>query len=599
MNEVLYNTITNAITLIFVFVVTVGTEFAVATWAWSAVNGKKESQGKSVKRSDARNTSTALSSKSLSSSSPSDDIDVTHHWIHWIVGFVNVCALMLVNAVIVEYSAMPSKTTNYFAPSAAYYSPIVIVAGVCFFLATFCFLRLINHREQERMSTEDRHGSADLEANTDLATRKNPNQPTGVLIMESEKGMVFSKEEEKPKKQPKGFVHYINNIKIFLTVMVLAFHVACTFYGDTAWGYSLVANDGITWGKSILYIFIRVGSSFCMSLFFFIAGYFTPKSFDRRGRWTFLLERYRRLGIPFVVTTFLLGPLISDGLTNLMFVGTFDMLPLNPGVTWFLFHLLIMSTIFAFACDRGWSPRVSYPGMTILLVVGLAVGAIGGVISIWLSDPKILLFLLVPDFWFQYPFYLAFFFTGGLAERNKWMDHLTIQNAGVSSRIAIYTLCLIILGLLVMEVVLSDKIDTWKTAHGNPFWFHVVLEVLRKSIGEYGLATVAWSLGVTFFFMDFVNHSFGWITRVMAQSMYTAYIIQFLLPIQTAFYIYVSIYNAANQDDPVVFSSTQKSAGIPGNLVFPSALFVFVVESIIVWPLACGIRSIPGFSRVL
>ena len=68
---------------------------------------------------------------------------------------------------------------------------------------------------------------------------------------------------------------------------------------------------------------------------------------------------------------------------------------------------------------------------------------------------------------------------------------------------------------------------------------------------------------------------------------------------QTAFYIYVSIYNAANQDDPVVFSSTQKSAGIPGNLVIPSALFVFVVESIIVWPLAYGIRSIPGFSAVL
>ena len=47
-----------------------------------------------------------------------------------------------------------------------------------------------------------------------------------------------------------------------------------------------------------------------MCLFFFISGYFSPGSLDRKGRAAFLQDKFRRLGQPFVFFLFILGPLL-------------------------------------------------------------------------------------------------------------------------------------------------------------------------------------------------------------------------------------------------------------------------------------------------
>ena len=38
--------------------------------------------------------------------------------------------------------------------------------------------------------------------------------------------------------------------------------------------------------------------AFALGFFFMISGYFTPVSFDRKGGWGFLRDRFIRLGIP-------------------------------------------------------------------------------------------------------------------------------------------------------------------------------------------------------------------------------------------------------------------------------------------------------------
>lgn len=51
--------------------------------------------------------------------------------------------------------------------------------------------------------------------------------------------------------------------------------------------------------------------SFYMSFLFFLAGLFTLSSLAHRGYWSFIKERFRRLGIPFLVFLPLVPPLLT------------------------------------------------------------------------------------------------------------------------------------------------------------------------------------------------------------------------------------------------------------------------------------------------
>jgi len=57
------------------------------------------------------------------------------------------------------------------------------------------------------------------------------------------------------------------------------------------------------------WVFLWVNAAFFMGLFFFLAGYFTPGAFDRRGGFKFLGDRGLRLGVPLLLGTLLIVPL--------------------------------------------------------------------------------------------------------------------------------------------------------------------------------------------------------------------------------------------------------------------------------------------------
>ena len=48
-----------------------------------------------------------------------------------------------------------------------------------------------------------------------------------------------------------------------------------------------------------------------MCVFFFISGYFTPSSLARKGLRGFLRDKFKRLGLPFLVCTLVVFPLLS------------------------------------------------------------------------------------------------------------------------------------------------------------------------------------------------------------------------------------------------------------------------------------------------
>lgn len=94
---------------------------------------------------------------------------------------------------------------------------------------------------------------------------------------------------------------------------------------------------------------------FFMPLMFLISGLFVTPSLERKGCGRFLLDRTKRLGIPFIVSFMILSPLafypswlLSDAVSRGDFLlDFFDGSNWTPGPAWFLWLLLAFSGVVA------------------------------------------------------------------------------------------------------------------------------------------------------------------------------------------------------------------------------------------------------------
>jgi glucans biosynthesis protein C len=92
-------------------------------------------------------------------------------------------------------------------------------------------------------------------------------------------------------------LHFIDNIRWLLIVLVICHHAAVT-YSHIGGGYYL---DGPKPGLATTFLFATFetfNQAYFMGLLFFIAGYFAPRAFDAKGFSHFLRDRAIRLGIP-------------------------------------------------------------------------------------------------------------------------------------------------------------------------------------------------------------------------------------------------------------------------------------------------------------
>jgi hypothetical protein len=106
----------------------------------------------------------------------------------------------------------------------------------------------------------------------------------------------------------------IDNLRVFITLLVLAFHAALahtTFAifdrANYLTGSTAPIIDNQRWiGFDIFFAF---NNTFFMSLMFFISGLFVYKSLEKKGWRLFLQDRFMRLGIPFIFAIMILSPL--------------------------------------------------------------------------------------------------------------------------------------------------------------------------------------------------------------------------------------------------------------------------------------------------
>ena len=210
----------------------------------------------------------------------------------------------------------------------------------------------------------------------------------------------------------------LDNLKVFLTVMVI-FHHAGQAYGDGGdWPYH--PSNPAEYMPEI-WRFFSTNAAYLMGLFFLISGYFVPISFDKQGFATFMRKKLVRLGIPLVV----IATLLSAGMGQL-----------ELGTMWFVETLLCFCLIYGGIRSCGLrlseTPRFSWSlGMLVGMALLMGVGShlIRQVSPqdhwIWLLG----VIRLEPAHYLQYMFMFSF---GVLLSRWKGLVPLTDRTGALS-----------------------------------------------------------------------------------------------------------------------------------------------------------------------
>src|SRR5688572_4772564 len=104
-------------------------------------------------------------------------------------------------------------------------------------------------------------------------------------------------------------LYYLDNLMIFLSVLVVLHHVSIGY--GTMGGWCYVTSEKLT-GTSQIFLSALTGieASFSMSLFFFISAFLTIPSLEKKGVRKFIIARLIRLVVPLLFVMTILAPSI-------------------------------------------------------------------------------------------------------------------------------------------------------------------------------------------------------------------------------------------------------------------------------------------------
>ncbi|KAJ7188516.1 acyltransferase 3 [Mycena filopes] len=102
-------------------------------------------------------------------------------------------------------------------------------------------------------------------------------------------------------------IHYLDNLRSALLALVIFHHAALPFGGIGSWPYRSAGADG---SSPTLVLFVALNQAYFMGMLFFLSGHFSAISASRKNWRAFCLDKLKRLGIPVVVYTLLVHPVV-------------------------------------------------------------------------------------------------------------------------------------------------------------------------------------------------------------------------------------------------------------------------------------------------
>ncbi len=302
---------------------------------------------------------------------------------------------------------------------------------------------------------------------------------------------------------------YIDQIKVFLTCLVVAHH-AGQAYGNT--GGVWLVNDPAK--ADYLRSFFFLNASYMMGLYFFISGYFMFFSFNRKSNSTFLLDRFKRLGIPLlIISLFVFLPLnyigssSSENIVSFFIDSYLNNPPMGVGHLWFVACLLLFTLVYMlfYRLVSGlkmnlWFGFKSYS--PILYIFCLTV--IEYFVRLTYPIDKWETWL-VPMEVAHLPQYFSLFILGTLFNSNNWLDKIT-------TRIGVFYFSIALLMFMIFKLDLVPS-------HG------LFIETLIESILCVGI-----SMGLLVLFKLYANEMNGF-TKYLSDNSYGIYILHLFVVI--------------------------------------------------------------------
>jgi glucan biosynthesis protein C len=375
---------------------------------------------------------------------------------------------------------------------------------------------------------------------------------------------------------------YLDNLRVILISMVILQHTAITYGALGGWVFQDPLYDQFT--GILLTIITTLFQSFFMGLFFFISGYFIPRSYDRKGLLWFWKDRLMRLGIPLVLYTWLLNRIpnyfaaVANGAEQRTFwdftAQSFLSSP-EEGPTWFLFALLLfclgytlwrLAARFIPAESLAWANRLPVPGIGGILGFGIVIGGLMYATGLFYPINKTVdvfgIFSLMVIF---FPQYILMFIAGILAYRNDWLTKLSGKTVRFWAWLSLGLVILVPVMFVVGGAVSGAGDDYMGGLHWQAVMFLLWI----------GLACVAFSAALTLWLRDRKQPQ----SRVMAFANPNTFGVYLIHPL-----ILVPL-----------------SVGFTYLPIFPLIKFVVVgaLTIILSFVLVDGLRRIPGVKAIL
>jgi len=321
-----------------------------------------------------------------------------------------------------------------------------------------------------------------------------------------------------------GRLFYLDNLRVYLSILVILHHAAMAYSGTGEWDIVDPMIDDIS--PIFLTFFTTINQSYFMSVFFLLAGYFTPDSLDKKGEASFIKDRLIRLGIPL-----LLFPPIILNINEYLYAVYYLKKPFSlkftysPAHLWFLQALSIFTLIYVvyrILADQS-APNYKFhyyqdrfpPNSALALSIIFLTMLTFAVRLIFPVGSKVASFQFAHFVHYTFSFYI-----GVMARRGDWFNRLKEKQAMQWGIISLIMIPLIV--VLLFSDGSTEIQENIVKFLGGMHW---------QAFG-YALWETILFIGITVFLLYFFRIHFykaGSLLRFMARNVYTVYIIHLTL----------------------------------------------------------------------
>jgi hypothetical protein len=327
---------------------------------------------------------------------------------------------------------------------------------------------------------------------------------------------------------------YIDNVRAFLTILVLLHHIMIIYSGSGDWIYNEGRQDTVT--EIIGGLFTTVNQAYFMGLFMLISAYFVPGALDRKGGARFWKDRLLRLGIPLALYSWVINPLFIYGYlrtTEGLRVSFWEFFSrqyfsfgyyIGQGPMWFVEALLLFTLVYSIgrwllrSRPAAQPVQNTFPTNRMIALFTLFLGLAGFVMRLkfpmgWNFSPLN----------FQFPYfaqYIIMFAAGLLVYRRGWLENLP----DAAGRLWLKLVVPIIL-LYIPIALFGGGLENPEPFLGGFTWQSMLYSLWEAYV------CLSLCLGVLYLFRRYANRQ-GRFGAFLSRNAYGAYIMQ--APVITA-----------------------------------------------------------------